>query len=71
MILSDHVAWYSEESQTELKITAEEAVRVCLGGLPKVANPEVLHKLGRWNEWAMNDTVRWQLRRLEKMSAAK
>jgi D-3-phosphoglycerate dehydrogenase len=69
VILTDHVAWYSEESQANLKVTAaEEAVRVCLGGLPQsLANPEVLHKLGRWNEWTMNDTVRWQLKRLEKL----
>lgn len=71
VILTDHVAWYSEESQAELKITAaEEAVRVCLGGLPRaIANPEVLHTLGRWNEWTINDTVRWQLKRLDKLKA--
>ncbi|MHB8520540.1 MAG: C-terminal binding protein [Limisphaerales bacterium] len=69
LILTDHVAWYSEESQAELKVTAtEEAVRVCTGGLPRsLANPEVLHRLGRWAEWTPNDTVRWQLKRLEAM----
>lgn len=69
VVLTDHVAWYSEESQTELKITAaEEAVRVCQGGLPRsMGNPEVLRKLGRFDEWTMNDTVRWQLRRLETL----
>lgn len=67
--LSDHVAWYSEESLEELRATAtEEAVRVCAGGLPRsLANPEVLHKLGRWNEWTPNATVRWQLKRLAKL----
>lgn len=65
VILTDHVAWYSEESEAELKRTvAEEAVRVCTGGLPRsLANPEVLKRLGRWNEWTPNDTVRWQLKR--------
>jgi D-3-phosphoglycerate dehydrogenase len=69
LILTDHVAWYSEESQTELKVTAaEEAVRVCTGGLPRsLSNPEVLHRLGRWAEWTPNDTVRWQLKRLEAL----
>lgn len=69
VIISDHVAWYSEESLVELKRTAaEEAVRVCTGGLPRsLANPEVLDKLGRLKEWTMNDTVRWQLKRLEKL----
>jgi D-3-phosphoglycerate dehydrogenase len=67
--LTDHVAWYSEESQIELKITAaEEAVRVCTGGLPRsLANPEVLERLGRSTEWTPNDTVRWQLKRFEKL----
>ena len=71
LILTDHVAWYSEESQIELKITAaEEVVRVCTGGLPRsLANPEVLHRLGRFAEWTMNDTVRWQLKRLEKLKS--
>lgn len=65
VVLTDHVAWYSEESQLELRVTAaEEVVRVCSGGLPRaLANPDVLHRLGRWNEWTPNDTVRWQLKR--------
>src|SRR5258708_33581349 len=47
--LTDHVAWYSEESQAELQVTAaEEVVRGCTGGLPRsLVNPEVLHPLGR------------------------
>ena len=67
--LSDHVAWYSEESQTELQITAaEEAVRVCSGGLPAaIANPEVLERVGRLAEWVPNYNARWQLLRLKRM----
>lgn len=66
IVLSDHLAWYSEESQIELKkIAAEEAVRVCTGGLPiAIANPEVLHRLRRFAEWTPNDNARWQLKRL-------
>jgi D-3-phosphoglycerate dehydrogenase len=70
VVLSDHVAWYSEESQIELKLTAaQEAVRVCTGGLPlSLANPGVLRRMGRLEEWSPNDTVKWQLKRLEKLS---
>ena len=69
IIVSDHTAWYSEESQMQLqKTAAEEVVRVCTGGLPtSLANPEVLHRLGRWNEWTPPDNVVWQLRRLQKL----
>lgn len=65
LTLSDHVAWYSEESQFELKATAaEETVRVCTGGLPlAVANPEVLRRLGRFEQWTPNYNARWQLKR--------
>ena len=72
MILTDHVAWYSEESQAELKVTAaEEAVRVCTGGLPKsIANPDVLQRIGRLKDWTPNDTYRWQVKRLEKLTSA-
>lgn len=71
VVLSDHLAWYSEESQAELRATvAEEAVRVCRGGLPRsLANPEVLHRLGRFEEWTPNATARWQLKRLERLKA--
>ncbi len=64
--VSDHVAWYSEESQTQLKITAaEEVVRACTGGLPiAIANPDVLNLLGRVAEWMPNDNARWQLKRI-------
>jgi D-3-phosphoglycerate dehydrogenase len=69
IILSDHVAWYSEESQTELKITAaQEVVRVCTGGLPlAIANPEVLKSLGRFSDWEPNYNARWQMKRLEAL----
>jgi D-3-phosphoglycerate dehydrogenase len=46
IILSDHAAWYSEESQQELQQrTAREAVRVLCGEAPfNPVNPEVLHQ---------------------------
>ena len=68
VILTDHVAWYSEEAQAQLQRTAaEELARVCTGGLPRsLTNPEV-HRLGRFAEWTPSDTVRWQLKRLESL----
>jgi len=44
VVLSDHAAWYSEESQRELQYrTALEAVRVLLGETPEnPVNPEAL-----------------------------
>lgn len=72
ILMSDHIAWYSEEAQTELQITAaEEIVRVCQGGLPlAVANPEVLHRLGRFGEWAPNYNALWQMKRAAALSRA-
>src|SRR4051812_44713162 len=69
LIVTDHAAWYSEESQIELqKTAAEEIARVCTGGLPhSLANPEVLQRLGRWKEWTPPDHLIWQLRRLDKL----
>jgi D-3-phosphoglycerate dehydrogenase len=69
--VSDHIAWYSEESQAELQRTAaEEIVRVCTGGLPlAVANPEVLRRLGRFSDWKPNSNARWQLKRLNALAA--
>ena len=69
IVLSDHTAWYSEESQMQLqKSAAEEVVRVCTGGLPQsLANPEVLQRLGRWKEWTPPENVLWQLKRLRKL----
>ena len=66
LVLTDHTAWYSEESQVELQRTAAEAVAtVCTGGLPgSLANPLVLKTLGRWNEWQPAENMRWQLKRL-------
>lgn len=71
VIVTDHTAWYSEESQVELQRTAaEEVVRVCTGGLPRsLANPDVLRRLGRWDEWEPGENVRWQLKRLETLAA--
>jgi D-3-phosphoglycerate dehydrogenase len=65
IILTNHTAWYSEESQAELQRTvAEEAVRVCTGGLPRaIANPEVLHRLGRFAEWTPTENARWRWKR--------
>jgi D-3-phosphoglycerate dehydrogenase / 2-oxoglutarate reductase len=66
VVVTDHTAWYSEESQVELQRTAaEEIVRVCSGGLPRsLANPLVLKRLGRWDEWVPAENMRWQLKRL-------
>lgn len=66
LIVTDHTAWYSEESQEQLqKAAAEEVVRVCTGGLPlSLMNPEVLRRLGRWDEWSPPENVQWQLKRL-------
>ena len=52
LVISDHTAWYSEESQVELQRTAADAVAtVCTGGLPgSLANParaESARPLGR------------------------
>ena len=71
VVVSDHAAWYSEESQQELQRTAAEQVAlVCGGGLPgSLANPEVIERLGRSKEWAPAENMRWQLRRLERMRA--
>jgi D-3-phosphoglycerate dehydrogenase len=73
VILSDHAAWYSEDSLAELHQTvAEEVVRVCTGGLPQaIANFEVLEKLGRVQEWQPNDTARWQMKRLTALGSTK
>ncbi len=69
LVLSDHGAWYSENSLAELKRSvAEDAVRVCTGGLPlAIAYPEVLHKLGRFDEWKPNSNAVWQMKRAAKL----
>ena len=68
MVLTDHMAWYSEESQVQLQTTiAKEVVRVCCGGLPvSLMNPDVLQKLGRFAEWNPPENILWQLKRLAK-----
>jgi hypothetical protein len=60
------------QSVAELQTTvAEEAVRVCTGGLPlSIANPEVLHRLGRFAEWTPSYAARWQMKRLERLRAS-
>ncbi len=69
IIATDHMAWYSEESQAELQRTAAETVvTICTGGLPgSIANLEVLYKLGRFNEWQPSESARWQLKRLKAL----
>ena len=69
IIVSDHTAWYSEESQAELQRTAaEEIARVCTGRLPRsVANPQVIERLGRMKEWQPADNMIWQLKRLRAL----
>ena len=66
ILLTDHMAWYSEESQLQLqKTAAEEIATICTGRLPgSMANPEVLHKLGRFDEWQPSPSAQWQLKRL-------
>jgi D-3-phosphoglycerate dehydrogenase / 2-oxoglutarate reductase len=70
VILSDHVAWYSEESQVQLQTSiATDVARVCRGGLPSsLANPEVLFPLGRFDEWDPPSNITWQLKRLKILS---
>jgi D-3-phosphoglycerate dehydrogenase len=73
VVHTDHVAWYSEEAQAQLQRTAaEEVARVCTGGLPRsLANPQVLRRLGRFEEWTPSESVKWQLRRLERLASMK
>jgi D-3-phosphoglycerate dehydrogenase / 2-oxoglutarate reductase len=70
LLLSNHAAWYSEDALAELhRSVAEDAVRVCTGGLPvALANPEVLHKLGRFKEWTPTWNARWRWRRAEQLN---
>lgn len=72
LIVSDHMAWYSEESQIDLqRVAGEEVTRACTGGLPKaIANPEVLVKLDRVNEWTPNHLARWQAKRAEALGTS-
>ncbi len=72
LIVTDHMAWYSEESQIELQRKAAlQAVSVCIGQLPEaIANPDVLERLGRSGEWTPNHLTRWQRLRAAKMNQA-
>jgi D-3-phosphoglycerate dehydrogenase / 2-oxoglutarate reductase len=65
VVLTDHMAWYSEESQVNLQVSAARSLAtVCSGGLPgSLANPEVLVRLGRFEEWTPAGCMRWQLAR--------
>ena len=69
LLLSNHAAWYSEDALVELhRSVAEDAVRVCTGGLPvALANPEVLHKLGRFHEWTPTWNARWRWKRAARL----
>jgi D-3-phosphoglycerate dehydrogenase len=69
VLVTDHTAWYSEESQAELQRTAaEELACVCAGGLPRsLANPEVIERLGRMKEWEPAENMLWQLKRLRAL----
>jgi len=73
LLVTDHMAWYSEESQMELQErAAREVARCCTGGLPEaIANPEVLEKLGRAGEWIPNHLARWQALRARERASSK
>jgi D-3-phosphoglycerate dehydrogenase len=67
LVVSDHTAWYSEESQADLqRKAAEEVARVCTGAMPfSLANPEVLPRLRNAAKWPVPEHVKWQLKRQE------
>ncbi len=68
IVLTDHMAWYSEESQVRLQTSAAESIVIaCTGGVPaSLANPNVLYKLGRFNQWKPAPCMRWQLARMRR-----
>ncbi len=68
VLLTDHMAWHSEESQVQLQTSAARSLATaCTGGLPgSIANPEVLHRLGRFDEWKPAPCMRWQLQRMAR-----
>ena len=49
VVLTPHLAWYTEESYAELKRrTVENVVEICAGRAPRnIVNPEVLGAPGR------------------------
>jgi phosphoglycerate dehydrogenase-like enzyme len=51
VVLSDHVAWYWRNRF--MNCASQPRKSACGGhrGCPAIANPEVLEKLGRWDEW--------------------
>jgi D-3-phosphoglycerate dehydrogenase / 2-oxoglutarate reductase len=67
VVLSDHMGWYSEESQEQIQeIAADTIVQVCRGDLPTwLANPEVIKQSGLWNDWTPAPFMQWQLKRLK------
>jgi D-3-phosphoglycerate dehydrogenase len=71
VLLTDHMAWHSEGSQVQLQTSAARSVAaVCTGGLPgSIANPEVLHRLGRFQEWNPAPCMRWQLERMARRAS--
>jgi len=72
VLLTDHMAWHSEESQVQLQTSAARSLATaCTGGLPgSVANPEVLHRLGRFDEWEPAPCMRWQLERMARRASS-
>jgi D-3-phosphoglycerate dehydrogenase len=72
VLLTDHMAWHSEESQIQLQTSAARSLAIaCTGGLPgSLANPEVLHRLGRFHEWEPAPNMRWQLERIARRGAS-
>jgi len=68
IILTDHMAWYSEESQVRLQTSAAKSIVIaCTGGVPaSLSNPQVLCKLGKFEQWQPAPCMRWQLARLRK-----
>jgi len=65
IIFTDHCAWYSENALDQLQISAaREVVRGATGQLPKtIANPDVLIRLNRQNEWPGDAASAWMARR--------
>jgi len=55
VVLTPHLAWYTEESYDELKRrTVANVVAVCVGRAPRnIVNPEVLGAPGRNSECAI------------------